>query len=503
MPRRPADLTPGPLPNLMGVQEPTHRLAPKYRRTRGLEAIELGEIVGVELDPWARNWLIDGLAVTGSGLHERWAAFEVAIELARQNGKSVGFHVRALAGLYLFRERLVVYSAHKGETAMEAFEQVVDLIHSDGELKAEVLKVSNTNGKEGVWLTSGQRMKFRTRTKGGGRGLSGDCVFFDENQDATDDEHSALLPVMSARPNPQLWYAGSAGGRESTVQGRLVRRCERGEPDLVMHRWAGSDDDDPGDPATWARLNPTVGRRMTLAHIAKEHRSMSHSKFARERLTIGDYPREEDEDWVIPRSRWLACQDLDSQPAGAVAFAVDVKPDQEWAAIAAVGKRGDGRRHGEVVEHERGTRWIVPRLKELTDNHAHLGVVLNPRSPAGSLLGEMYDAGIDVTPVKSTDIVQACSWLYGACLSDPPGLYHRGGTALTSSLAEARIRKTESAWTWQLQGEADMSPLMSLTLAVHGFATLGQPKAPPPPPRSAGTPGKPRSETADLTSMGF
>ena len=43
-----------------------------------------------------------------------------------------------------------------------------------------VKRVSRSHGEEGIELTTGQRIRFRTRTKGGGRGFSGDCLILDE-----------------------------------------------------------------------------------------------------------------------------------------------------------------------------------------------------------------------------------------------------------------------------------------------------------------------------------
>jgi hypothetical protein len=40
------------------------------------------------------------------------------------------------------------------------------------QLKAR--RVSRSHGSEGFLLKSGQRLRYRTRTKGGGRGFSGD-----------------------------------------------------------------------------------------------------------------------------------------------------------------------------------------------------------------------------------------------------------------------------------------------------------------------------------------
>lgn len=492
---------------LLGIQTPTHRIAPVGEYSRGPEAIELAEMAGLTLDQYQRDLLIDGCMVTG----DRWTSPEVGIELSRQNGKSVIFYARSLAGLFLFGSRLIVYTAHKGETAMEAFGIIDDLIGGTPELKREVARVSRTNGKEFIKLHTGQRIKFRTRTSGGGRGLSGDDVIVDEAQDADDDDMAALLPTTMARPNSQIWYGGSAGGQSSTVQGRLVKRCTDGSPGLVYYRFAASEDDDPAAPETLAKTNPALGRRILLEKLLMAQRSLAVDKFAAEHLGIGDYPRAEGEDWVIPRSAWERALDEQSRPIGPVVFSVDVKPNRDWGSIGVAGRRRDGHRHGEVIEQSRGTRWITPRLVRLTAKNPHLGVIIDPAGPAGSLIGEIEDAGIKVTTTTAQEMARACGELYdrvtaqapcpgdGTCArlaaETPcpgrehtcpwPEFHHRGSAVLTSALASASTRKLGDAWAFRRHGIADISPIVSVALANYGLTMLAAPPKPPARPQSA------------------
>ncbi len=485
---------------LMGSQKPTHRLTPTALYSRGDEAIELAEIAGLNLDPYQRLFLRDGLGVGADG---KWASFEVGIELSRQNGKSVCFEARALAGLYLFRERLIAYTAHKGETALDAFRRIDDMIDTVPELKAEVLKVSRTNGKESIELVTKQRIKFRTRTSGGGRGLSGDTVILDEAQDLDQYEVAALLPVTMARPNPQLWYGGSAGGLLSEVLGRLVRRLAADDPRLTMWRFAAGEDDDPASPRTWAKTNPALGRRIMQATIADLQRSMPPQRFAQEILGIGDYPREEGEEWVIPRSKWENTVDRKSAATGHVVFAVEVKWGRESASIAVAGRRTDGALHGEVTAHEVGTRWVAKELARQMSRNPNLGVVLDPGGPAGSLLGELADEGITPTLLKSGDVTQAWGSFFDLTTTDPPGWYHRGAPILTTALAAAATRKIGDATTWKRQGSVDVSPLLAANWAAHGLTMLAPSKAPPAQsPRSTSS-GSHRRPVADLESASF
>lgn len=509
---------------LVGSQEPTHRVVAPYEHTYGPQAVALAEMAGLTLDPWQAQMLHDGLGYV-DGLDaagrpaERWSSFEVGVELSRQNGKSVVFEARVLAGLYLLREQLIVYSAHETETAKKAFERIQALIESDGELLAEVKNdgrnkgFRRTNGQLSITLWTGQVVMFRTRTGGGGRGLSGDCVILDEAQDLNDDHVAALMPVLSARPNPQLWYGGSAGTRKSTVQGRLVRRAALTPPPprFTYWRWAMGEHDDPSAPATWARLNPSYGRRLHPDTVAAEYGAMTLEKFGHERLGVGDYPREEGEDWVYARRHWERCEDVDSKISGPVVFSLEVSWNRERASISVAGRRKDGAKHVGTITNAPGTRWSVDELARLTRSHDNLGVVIDPYSPANSLVGPLQDRGVKVHLLKSEDTTKAFGLMYDEVMDvdleleqgTRPRLFHTGGTLLTSHLAEATTRDVRGATTWRRAGSKDTTGIISACWAGYGVDLLDEPTAPTPAPElvesSAGITGG----GFDAATMGF
>src|SRR5690606_39426119 len=74
----------------------------------------------------------------------------------------------------------IVHSAHEFATAEEALERMVALIEGCPDLSRRVKAVKRSHGQEGIYLTNGQRLRYRTRTKGGGRGFTADCVILDE-----------------------------------------------------------------------------------------------------------------------------------------------------------------------------------------------------------------------------------------------------------------------------------------------------------------------------------
>ena len=123
---------------------------------------------------------------------------------------------RELAGLFLLGERLIIHSAHQFDTSLEAFRRLETLIEGSDELSRRVKKATHSHGEEGIELLNGQRIRFRTRTKGGGRGFTGDCLILDEAMVLSEAFYGALLPTLSARSmtaNPQ----GQRGNRSTIV----------------------------------------------------------------------------------------------------------------------------------------------------------------------------------------------------------------------------------------------------------------------------------------------
>jgi hypothetical protein len=84
--------------------------------------------------------------------------------------------------------------------------------------------VKRSHGEEGVYLKDGRSLRYRTRTKGGGRGFGADFLLLDEAMFVAEAFLGALMPVISARSNPQMWYMGSAVDRNTMDNGVVFAR---------------------------------------------------------------------------------------------------------------------------------------------------------------------------------------------------------------------------------------------------------------------------------------
>jgi hypothetical protein len=483
---------------LLGEQAPRVKSVPPYVASKGLEAIEVAEAFGIELDPWQKSTLIDACGVREDG---KWAAFEVGLDVPRQNGKGGVIEPRELAGIFAWGERLVLHSAHEFPTATEAMLRMEDILAGTPEYAAQVKSVSRSHGSEGFIFKSGQRLRYRTRTKGGGRGWSAETLIFDEAMILIAAFIGALLPTLSAKSmtgNPQVWYAGSAVDQLLNEYGivfaRLRARGHRGgDPSLAWFEWAATDAvDEKGEPITpdhpivallledvraWAAANPALGIRISAEHIEKELLSMGAREFAVERLGIGDYPDlSENANMPIDLDAWDALVDERSELLDPVALAFDVSPDRGSVSISAAGRRRDGLWHVEVIEQHRGTGALVDRMVALDGEHEPIGILFDTSSPAASLVPDLEKAGVTVTPVTTVEHAQACGLLYDNV--DQETVRHLGDADLRAALKGAKKRPVGDAWAWSRKNSGiNITPLVSATLALWGARTIEAPSS--------------------------
>jgi hypothetical protein len=476
---------------MIGAQEPRISLIPPCVSSAGDEAVDLARMAGLHLDPWEADVLRASLGEVphkhpwkpGAG-DTQWAAFMVGLCVPRQNGKDAIIEARELAGLFLFGEELIIHSAHEFATSAEHFRRLAMRIENTPEfsrrLKGGKRGIRRSHGEEGIELVGGQRIRFKTRTKGSGLGFSCDLLIWNEAMHLAEDAVAATMPTISARPNSQIWVAGSPVDRERHDHGvafaRVRERAISGEDDsLAYFEWSADADltDAPlvaNDPDAWASANPGLGIRITLDHIAREQRSMDPRTFAVERLGIGDWPNTDGSvEQVIDPYVWAQLEDQNSSIKGTPAFAVDVAPDRSSSTISAAGWTPDGHLHVETVDRNRGTGWLVGRLEQVLGRHAgeaNPRVVLDPSSPAGSLITSFEEVGIRVDQVTAREYAQACGGFFDAV--DNRELRHLNTPELLAAVRGAVKRPLGEAWAWDRKNtHVDISPLVAATLALR------------------------------------
>ncbi|MFG2328259.1 terminase [Streptomyces sp. NPDC048604] len=429
-----------------------------------------------------------------------WIAPDVAVNLPRQNGKGAIIEARVLWGLFLGGEQEILLSAHEFKTAMNAQKRIESLVRGCPDLHKRVKAYHKTVGREGIELHDGRHLRYIARSRGSGRGFTASCVIFDECMILGDDAMAALAPTTDAVENAQLWYLGSAGLGEPSVQlGRLRRRAlaaaETGVPDptLAYFEWSidphvdecvqGCDKhDDVASVESLLRANPAVGYRLQVEKSLNRRLTLGDTLYARERLGVGEYPSDSAETWqVIGEDAWRALADRDSTTEGPIAFAVDATPERSHAAIAVAGPWRGGT-HVEVIEHRPGMGWVVERAKELHRKWRPRCWVVDGGGPAGSLIPDLQDAlsaveqeltgnpeaRVEVVQPKTREIAQATGQFYDAVADQ--SLSHLDPPSLAVALAGAQKRPLGEAWAWARRGvSVDISPLVAATLAKWGL----------------------------------
>jgi hypothetical protein len=418
--------------------------------------IELALLAGLDLDPWQRLVLEVALGERADG---SWSAFEVCLIVPRQNGKGAILEARELAALFLFEERLILHSAHEFKTAHEAFLRLRGLIESKPDL-ARKCKFRDSN-EVSIETRSGSRLLFVARSRGSGRGFTGDCVILDEAYNLGAEAMGALLPTLSARPNPQIWYTSSAPMALSSQLHAVRRRGVSGNDSrLGFCEWSVDPDDDPEDEAAWSKANPALGIRIDPGFVRAEMAAMPRAEFLRERLGVPDEERGASTPLIGPET-WLAVADSRSQWTGAPVGVVDVSPDGR-ASMVLAGMRADGLRHVELVDARAGTGWVTSRRDELTARYGVVRWLRDPSGPAVALPGEWHD-------IKARELTEACAGFLRDTL-EGTGFRWRCAEDLEQPLDVARAsvvrgERGDGSWVWsRRRSGADISPLVAVTL---------------------------------------
>jgi hypothetical protein len=429
----------------------------------------------------------------------QWAAAEFGCVVARQNGKGSILEARELAGLFLFGEKEIIHSAHLFDTSQKHFERVRRLIEDTPDLRSEVLQIKAGHGQEGIYLRSGQKLIFKARSNHAGRGFSAPLVVYDEAMaNLNSSIIEASMPTVSAQPNHQIIYAGSAGTAESEHFGRARNRAMKvinGEGREIRFGWAEwsaelcssycppdcDEHDDPDDPRTWAKANPALGIRISEEYIREtEKKAMSPAGFAKERLSVGDWPTEDGGWRVIPKDTWEGRADELSHLKGKFCLAIDCAPDATYTCITAAGANEDNEVHGEITgtetlfDYRPGIKWVVDRVHDIWKANRPEFVVINPATPAGRLIPELESRGIKVETVTSREYAQACGDFKDAVAPkarETAKFTHLGSQSpLNIAVANAITRKMQELWAWdKTEAAADITPLTCMTLAFYGY----------------------------------
>lgn len=474
-----------------GSQTPRLEHFPPFFTTAADDAVDLAGVAGLVMDPWQEHVLRGSLGERQDG---RWTSFRVCLVVPRQNGKNAVLEARELAGLFLFGERLIMHTAHEYKTARESMMSMMARIRQAPDLLElvegfdvadfeddEGTRISGmkTGNAPGITLKNGNRLAYAARSKGSGRGFTGDVVILDEAYALELDEMAALLPTMAARSmqgNPQVWFTSSAGRPDSTLLASLRKQGREKKVDrLAYFEWSAEPTLDSTDIAGWYQANPGLGVRISEEYVQDEFDTLAKEtgtdeQFRRERLGI--WRDDVDGTGVVEMGKWADHLGSLVKPAGTVVLGIDTSLDRQFTAVVAVGAGEDGIPQARVVRAEGGTGWMPGLVAKVCQEHPEVtAVVIDGKGSTAPLIPGIEDAfdkaHIPVPIVTATypDMAEACAQMFD--LIHEGEMRHAGDAALDAAVRTARKRESEGAFVWsRKKGGAAVPPLVAMSLAL-------------------------------------
>lgn len=467
----------------VGRQVPTRFVAPLWHTTAGEDAVDLAAACGLDLLPWQQLVLRNAL---GERL-DKWAAFEVCLIIPRQNGKNVIVTARQLAGLFLFDEEQQVHTAHKFKTARAAHRDLVRCIEAQPELWSMVKSAPTSSENTSVVLHNGHRIDFLARRGGQGRGLTGDTVYLDEAFQLDKEVVGDLLPTLSARPRPQVWYTSSAAMETSDVLEELEARADAPEKErfYLFASWEADLGRVPRDsPEAAAMSNPSLGYFQDWEWIeGTELKSLTEDQYNRERLGV----KPEKDTQAVIADVWdrgaIGPDDIAGVAVVKRSYAVEVTPDRDMSVLAGAAELEDGRVVVEILDQRAGTAWLPQACKDRArKNPGWAGVVIDSFSGAAAVAPHIIAAGVGVSMATTRDLTMGTADFYDKLTHtdqdtghpDPFILHPSNGSGFLDDAAYTARRRlvgaSQTAWTWASgPAEVPLAPLRAVTLAVRGL----------------------------------
>lgn len=467
--------------------------------SKGFEAIEFAEFLGIRLYPWQKWLLIHGLELNLDGTDFRFK--RVIVEVARQNGKTTLMVVIGLWRLFVFGASEIVSAAQKLTVAEDTLKDAFK-IAAHNEVLREYLPNDprpKDNEFNGAWMreTNGSKQielckvpvpgrldvfgtlptwSVTTADRKGGRSASADTAFIDEMRELlTWDGWNSIEPTIAARPESQLWGFSNAGDARSIVLKSLrdsaVERINLGDTEdmaTALFSWSASQDAEITDVDALRQANPSMGwGGITLKNLLAEAKETKNPDgFRTEKMCVWV---ESLEPGKIPADVWGACADAGSRVAegNPVAAAVDVAVDGKFAYVAVAGVRDDGRTHVEVVAQRAGFRWVAEWFAarvgavDWFDGRVAMQV---KGAPAAGLAPLLEEAGLTVVPWQGGDMSSSVLGFFDAIATGE--LRHRSQPVLDLAVEGAQDKKAGDLFIWDRSGSRnDVSPLVACNVA--------------------------------------
>ena len=120
--------------------------------SRGQEVIDFADSIGIKMLDWQKWVTIEAGKYKEDG---RPAHPLVCIVVARQNGKTTLMKTQILAGLFMYKKKLQIGTAHRLTTSLETFRDLVNIIEENDALAKQVKRIRWAHGSEEIETLDG------------------------------------------------------------------------------------------------------------------------------------------------------------------------------------------------------------------------------------------------------------------------------------------------------------------------------------------------------------
>ena len=531
-----------------GATEPRICTPPLRDLTRetslGFEVIDFArEILGVELYPWQKALLIRGLELLPDGSYR---FRRIIVLVARQQGKTTLASV--LAAWWLFMDAIrhpdhvppfkfkVVGVAQNLDIAREPWAAVKMWCDPEPEtneeaelaipaLQAGTAKVSDTNGKEGIVVSS--RAHYEIRAAANARGKPAARVLMDEMREQKDwKAWNAVSQTLKSFWSGQLWGISNAGDVsavvlrqqrdvgladyadwEKYVEGGIQSAEEYAnthDVSLGLFEWSAPDGCALDDVDAILQANPSIGYgAMTIAAALADIRGMTDAGYRTEVLCQWVTA---DVDAFMDVKKWRslhAVAEADTAglrlvrtktqekfliPRGArTVWSVDTSSDRTTSWIAGATMTREGVPFVTVRVKRTGMLWVADYLEQLADASGQREVVVQGKGcPAEEFVEILGPRNLILHPLDGSTFAIATGRIRDRVRDGQLLMVDQPDVDLAVEGGVVRTYTENSMWSRQKSMPIDIAGLVAETSALYGLEMLTPPArptpAPPPPP---------------------
>lgn len=447
------------------------------RQTVGREVGLIAKKLGKELMPWQREvalvlgeLVVDEEVSSMRGREVLVPAYpEGIVTVERQTGKTVfvwsWINHRALRWKAFDEARQnIAYTAQSGSDGRAKFRKDFEPMIRTSSLWKQVRRPRFSAEDTGLDYGNGSIFTVWSTSMSAGHGQTVDLGVLDEMFDDEDDRREqAFVPAMATRHDRQKLICSTAEDARGVVL-RRKRNQGRAAVDAGIRNgtayfeWSADPDDDPESPETWRRCHPALGYTITERTIRQALSEMRGedgdlTEFKRAWLNIPVEPAVGG-GGAFGAGLWAAVL-VDEPATGApTALAVDVAPEDRWAAIGAA-TAGVVK----LMVHRPGPDlgWLVEEANRLSAE-LDLPVLFQGKGPAGYL-----ERRLDRPEPRDFDVVaNACAEFANAVTEQRVTV--RADDALNAAVEGAGRRAVGDRWVWDRR-TADVTPLMVVSMA--------------------------------------